>query len=329
MPAHKSIFHLIALNLLTLMCAAAVSYAQKNGPELLPTVEEHRIAEFNKAAPRMGLRYLGPEDSAARAKRWYWRKQEEPGCPRDLKGWNAVLNKAGYHLRAADEKNFPNTWLTLMRDTRVIIDSLQRPHSIEFDSLRSSFLFVAERKKSAINQYYVYVHDRVTAPYELGASGVVAPKFFRGSVLTTTVIERGDSGNNRYAINLDNKTIYSFSAVYKYIDPLRYLFVLDTSWVLEYGDRIVINGTDINDRYGYDECFTCRPLHNRLFYFFKKNGKYYLKYGTSILPCEYDRVFYGGCCEDGGLDPMSNQHMVWFFASRNGYWYYVETGFYD
>ena len=42
----------------------------------------------------------------------------------------------------------------------------------------------------------------------------------------------------------------------------------------------------------------------------------------------YDEVIHGECC--GGMNnPRSSEHMVWFYARREGKWYYVEIGEYE
>ena len=42
----------------------------------------------------------------------------------------------------------------------------------------------------------------------------------------------------------------------------------------------------------------------------------------------YDEIIHGECC--GGVNnPRFSEHMAWFYARRDGIWYYVEIGNYD
>ena len=52
-------------------------------------------------------------------------------------------------------------------------------------------------------------------------------------------------------------------------------------------------------------------------------------YGGEALPLTYDEVAHYPCCEPSVFNIESNEHMLWFYALKDGWWHYVEIGVYD
>ena len=52
-------------------------------------------------------------------------------------------------------------------------------------------------------------------------------------------------------------------------------------------------------------------------------------YDGNIFHGMYEDVIHYKCCEPSLFNIRSNDNMVWFFALKDGYWYYVEAGIYD
>ncbi|MEJ2208591.1 MAG: hypothetical protein P8129_06085 [Anaerolineae bacterium] len=111
--------------------------------------------------------------------------------------------------------------------------------------------------------------------------------------------------------------------------PLYYLGSWDGRWVVEANGMLIVDGAVVNQELGYEEVFGCQELNGQPFYFFVEGGKTYLSYGGETLPLAYDDVFHGRCCEPAAFNTAGNEHMVWFYALRDGFWHYVELGAYD
>jgi hypothetical protein len=92
--------------------------------------------------------------------------------------------------------------------------------------------------------------------------------------------------------------------------------------------QVILDGVSLNQRYGYQESFGFQLLRGKPFYFFRKDGKIGAAYDGQAIPLGYDSIPHYGCCSAGELNPRRSGNMLWFFAERDGAWYYVEIGDY-
>jgi hypothetical protein len=99
--------------------------------------------------------------------------------------------------------------------------------------------------------------------------------------------------------------------------------------MLAYADTVVVSGISLNRRLHCDAVFGYGVIRGRPFYLFTRDGEVRMRFGASVLPYTYDDVQRGGECGESCFGPMGNDNMVWFYARRKGWWYYVEAGVYD
>jgi hypothetical protein len=90
-------------------------------------------------------------------------------------------------------------------------------------------------------------------------------------------------------------------------------------------DHIVLDGQDLNAKYGYDQSFQFAVLDSRPFYFHQKTGKIDLSFDGRDISEKYDEVPHYNCCSPALLNPGISMNMVWFLARRGADWYYVEA----
>ena len=126
----------------------------------------------------------------------------------------------------------------------------------------------------------------------------------------------------------------------------RVLTTYDTHWVLElaggvkkiegnqqvdsfYPGSIFVDGKSLNDIHVYDESYGFQTIHDKPFYFYKRNGKIGVSYAGKEIPLGYDGVPHYHCCSGGELNPRMARNMIAFFAWRGDQWYYVEAGVFD
>jgi hypothetical protein len=100
----------------------------------------------------------------------------------------------------------------------------------------------------------------------------------------------------------------------------------ETHWALEIGGRVILDGQDFNQSAGYEEVFYWQVINGQPFYFFIRDGRTYLNFAGVTQPFFYDMVVSNGLGEASIYNPGSNERMVWFYALRDGLWYYVEAG---
>jgi sulfatase modifying factor 1 len=111
----------------------------------------------------------------------------------------------------------------------------------------------------------------------------------------------------------------------------------DEHWIVEQMERIqgtsdvtlrghiIQDGQDLNQTCGYEESFGFALLDGRPFYFVKRDGKIDIAYDGQQVPMGYELVPHYRCCSVAALNPSTSQNMVWFFATRDYRWYYVEA----
>jgi len=111
--------------------------------------------------------------------------------------------------------------------------------------------------------------------------------------------------------------------------PLKGFWPWQGGWALEVPHEVFINGQSVNQQYGFDQVFHWRLLDGEPFFFFidhKRDGMVGMVYAGQVMSERYDEVVHYRCCEPAAFNANSNEHMVWFYALRDGTWYYVETG---
>jgi hypothetical protein len=138
--------------------------------------------------------------------------------------------------------------------------------------------------------------------------------------------------NSQAQVSLEGQVVYQYQLLpYAGSSHVYRLGKDGDRWVLEVNGMLVVDGKVINQMMGYmgfKEVFDWSLLDGRPFYFYIKDGNTYLSYDGQTLPLIYTRVFHKACCEPVAFNVGSNDRMVWFYAVKNGIWYYVELGIY-
>lgn len=97
-------------------------------------------------------------------------------------------------------------------------------------------------------------------------------------------------------------------------------------WVLEFDGHVIVDGQDFNQTNNYNEVFSWQVVGGKPFFFFTRDGLTHLNYAGRDLLYTYDQVIHGGSGEAALYNPGSSDQLVWFYALRDGLWYYVEAG---
>lgn len=79
------------------------------------------------------------------------------------------------------------------------------------------------------------------------------------------------------------------------------------------------------DDAGFDTVFGQQNLAGRAFYFYTQDGLTGLHYNGSPMGFSYDQVVHDASGPAAIFNPGGNDHIVWFYALRDGLWYYVEV----
>jgi putative hemolysin len=117
------------------------------------------------------------------------------------------------------------------------------------------------------------------------------------------------------------------------INALQNLWTYDDHWVLEtnlfltekpFNGQIFVDGTSLNQEYGYEETFNFQTINGRPFYFFRLDGKVSAWFDGQEIPLGYDDVIHYRCCSDSSLNPRARQGAVLFFGTKGNTWYFVQ-----
>jgi hypothetical protein len=88
--------------------------------------------------------------------------------------------------------------------------------------------------------------------------------------------------------------------------------------------RLVIDGQDINQLKKADDVFGLQIVASNPLYFYQSAGKVQINFSGKDLPYYYDQVVHDNPPETAMFNPDSESGLVWFYALRDGLWYYVE-----
>jgi hypothetical protein len=145
--------------------------------------------------------------------------------------------------------------------------------------------------------------------------------------LVETWVETPYGGQTQAQVTLDGKPIYQYNLLpYAGSSHIYRLGNDGARWILEVNGMLVVDGKIINQEMGYEEVFDWSILNGKPFYFYTRAGQTYLSYDGQDLPEVYDQVFHKACCEPSMFNVGSSKDMVWFYALKEGVWYYVEVG---
>lgn len=298
------------------------------------TIEEYPIVAADVDAPgRFEFLDRVPDDVLARRKAW-----REPSPEQRIGAMNEKLVPLGYRL-AAEGLGY-----ALYREEELIVSDLRHfPRPVSVNESGTDFALVAEKGGLILVQ-----NDNVQP---LGSDRWIyyrTPPVYLGDDLLT--VERLDDRRKEYpatggtmyiypyAVKREDEVVYTYmpSKQYAGSPPVKRLAAWEGHWILETVEGTFMDGKRLDKQLGVDEVFHFIAFQGQPLFFFRKDlpflgwgGKIRISYSGEILPVSYDRVPHYWCCEPATFNVQSNEHMLWFYALKDGIWHYVEIGIYD
>lgn len=292
--------------------AAPISLAAPGEKQPL-TVEEHAVVEdavdkpthfeFNQRIPaqvfekRMALRNLPPDEKAS--------------------GVNAVLEPFGYALR----HNPPLSSYTyqLFKDEQLVLDDVGPFWQATRRADGADFLLPVETSQG---KQLLVSREKVEA-----WDSVFTPPIYFGNELIAAQVESDNVVVRRLS---DDQVVYSQPVTSGPVEmPIKTFEAWQGHWVLESDGVLVIDGQNINRQLVYDSIFNWVVLQEQPFFFFTKGQRTGISYAGKEQDAAYDEVIHYRCCEPAAFNPGSESSIVWFYALRDGMWYYVEASVFD
>ena len=128
----------------------------------------------------------------------------------------------------------------------------------------------------------------------------------------------------------NSESIEVFYSFYVHTEPM-YSTKIFTNWnghwVWAARDFLIQDGEILNEKLGFQEIFKWRLIDDKPAYLFRKDGRVGFSYDGKILPLEYQNVARYMCCGYAVNNPSIGDNSAYFFAERDGVWYYVVLKF--
>jgi hypothetical protein len=133
----------------------------------------------------------------------------------------------------------------------------------------------------------------------------------------------------QFFLKRNGETVYTYTPDGPWVEPpIRSLWSWDGHWLIEAEGEVLVDGESLNAQLGYDEIFAWQLIAGQPFFFFKQDDQIRISYAGEVLDYLYQDVIHYMCCEPSMFNVSGNGSMVWFYALRDGTWYYVEAGVY-
>lgn len=315
-------------------------------PEL--TVEEYKLAadaeELLKDQDCINLGCV-PEQILGRRKKW---READP-----VNRINEQLKPLNYRFNKYKDK-YGVYCYNLYKGSRLLYAGLRQVRGFSINSDQSKFMFVAEGSIKNKSRTCIYGEDKIIdcAAY-LPLYNI--PFFYRDKIIKIEVIKNTPNleqmiyagvktTRKRYQIRTAERPLYTADIFdYPSDSSIQQFYTREGHWVLEYievgvfagkpldyNGTVVVDGVNLNKKFGLKEVFNYTFLKGQPFYFYRSPaGHLRISYAGKPLPYIYENVIYYACCSQAALNPKSNEHMISFFAYKGGSLYYVEAGIYN
>jgi hypothetical protein len=267
-------------------------------------------------------------DSIGR-KRERWRYEQPPDV--NVASINKTIGPLGYRLRLSETQPLNGPAYDFLKGSSVVLHWLTGFDGFAFDRKTGRFLFTTkvQQTRPPFDVSDVLIFDGKAQPWEPSCHEYWPPLLVDGHLVTYHP-EMAGNGFLKVVVSQDSQAVYTGITRWNVCNSSIGGFSSDGhNWAVQYADTVVVNGSSLNRQLHCSAVFGYHVIHGTPFYLFAGDGKVRMRYGASVLPYTYDDVRRGGECGESYFSPMGSNDMVWFYARRGGWWYYVEAGVYD
>ncbi|MDY7080265.1 MAG: tetratricopeptide repeat protein [Chloroflexota bacterium] len=264
-----------------------------------------------------------PDDVLARRAAWRGFDAEQR-----VNAMNEVLAPFSYRLVAEENAEWHCTFYDLYHEDELVRSDLSHVWPVAVNESGTDFACVAENAPNEM-PLYLLIRNGSVQPLDWTrfVHGVV-PVYLGDDLVT---VESVDNYGMRYAVKRGDEVVYTYTASKQFAGspPVKRLAAWEGHWILETVEGTFVDGESLDEQLGVDEIFHYVIFQGRPLFFFERGGRVDISYGGETLPQTYDEVVHYQCCEPSVFNIESNEHMLWFYALKDGIWHYVEMGIYD
>jgi hypothetical protein len=145
-----------------------------------------------------------------------------------------------------------------------------------------------------------------------------------------SLVNGTQQSRSTYKVYSDQQLVFEGTALHHVVGKRHWgFYAWNDKWILEMPGSVVVNGEELNKKYGYEETFFFRIIDDRPIFFARTKKGIQINFYGNLEPRVYDRVIHYECCEPGFFNPKSSETMIWFYAFRGGEPLYVEAGLFE
>lgn len=253
-----------------------------------------------------------------------WR---EPDAAAKIAATNAIISQWDYKLKPLPEGG--SALYSISHFGSVLFPDVTRVYPIAVNDSGTDFRLLIETLGQS--------GPLVVTPVNIGKLDLTNFVYLAPVYAGSDLIEvAADWNNNQFQVLRNGEVIYTYVPEGMFVEPpVHGLWSWQGQWVLEVEGDVIIDGASAKAEQGYDEMFGWQVIAGQPFFFFKKTdfltqkSTFGMSYaGQEIEPYRYQEVIHYRCCEGSMFNISGNGTMVWFYALRDGMWYYVEAGVY-
>jgi len=294
--------------------ADAVILKTSNQPAKL-IVEEYEIVDTDTDSP-IHLEFLQRITPIITEKRAQWKYLVPDRAVQEI---NAILSKYGYSLE--HNPMLSSYTYRVFKGYTILLDGIYPWGSATENQDQSDFALLLQT-----NGGTSYLLQKAgVEEWQAGESTAFAPIYYQDEliypVISSTIQVVSESGQLIYETILPSNPV---------MNPIQTFQSWNGHWILEKDGKLIMDGKSLNKELGFNEIFDWQVIQGEPFFFFQKEkgGSYSMMYAGQQLEQQYDEIVHYQCCEPAAFNPGGNAYMTWFYASRDGKWYYVEAGIY-
>ncbi len=282
-------------------------------PDLI--VEEYEMVDIETDSPTH-MEFTQWLTSDMITKRAVW-KNLTPN--RAVQETNAILTKYGYSIE--HEAMLSSYTYRLLENYAILLNDIYPVGGATENQAQDDFALLVQNnegdsyllQKSGVQEWHP---DDVF---------VYAPVYYQNELIYPVVDSNiqivSESGEVIYETSLPSNPVMA---------PIQTFQSWNNHWILEKQGEVIMDGKSLNEELGFDEIFEWHIIQGEPFFFVydKKSSTYSMVYAGQMLDQKYDDIVHYQCCEPAIFNPNGDSYMVWFYAARDGKWYYVEAGIY-
>jgi hypothetical protein len=293
------------------------------------TIEEYPIVAADVEAPYC-FEFLDYMPDGILARREAWRGFD---AVQRVSTLNETLSPFGYRLVAEKNAEWNCTFYDLYREDELVESDLWSIWPVAVNESGTDFALVAMNTPNEM-PLYLLIRNGDVQPLDYDQFLNIPPVYLGDDLITVESLDN----YGQYAVRRGDEVLYTYTAsgIVAGAHPVKRLQVWEGHWVLETIEGVFIDGESLTGQLRVDDIFHYVIFQGQPLFFFRKGlpllgwgGQVRISYGDETLPLIYDEVVHYRCCEPAVFNIGSNEHMLWFYARKDGMWYYVEMGVYD